>query len=471
MNKTSKQTSKASKPKVGDEIFETMDVVHLDAAGIDIGSELHYVSVPEGRDNPHVRSFGCFTPDLEAMAAWLKECRVKTVVMESTGVYWVPAYQVLEANGFDVKLVDGNHAKDAPGRKTDVWDCRWLRKLHTFGLLRGCFIPPADVTELRTYWRHRANLVETCSQQTMRMHKALEQMNIQLHKAIADVTGVTGMRIIRAIVAGERDPNILAAMRDRRVKAPEETLVKALTGNYRVEHLFTMKQALETFDFLHSKMQECDERIRECMARFKDPHDDPPNIPPPDTLPPEDKRISRRKNEPYFDMSAELKRIFGVDLTQIAGISSLTAMTVLSECGPDLSAFPSERRFCSWLGLSPNHRITGGRVKSNRTRKVSSRLASALRVAAQSLHHSNSALGAFFRRMASRHGMPKAITATAHKLARLVYMMITKGSDYVQQGQTEYEKRHQERRIKSLHKQAAMLGFSIVPATAQPEVS
>jgi transposase len=461
--------SKKAKAKVGDEIFEKLDVIHRDAAGIDIGSETHYVAVPEGRANPSVRTFGCFTPDLEAMADWLKECRVKTVVMESTGVYWVPAYQVLEARDFDVKLVDANHAKDAPGRKTDVWDCRWLRKLHTFGMLRGCFIPSADITELRTYWRHRATLVQACSQQTLRMQKALEQMNIQLHKAITDVTGTTGMAIIRAIVDGERDPHRLATKRDRRIKASEETLVKALTGNYRKEHLFTLKQALETFDFLHAKMRECDEQIQACMARFEDRGG--PQNPPPSSLPPQDRRISRRKNEPYFDMSIELKRIFGVDLTRIAGISSLTAMTVLSECGPDLSAFSSARKFCSWLGLSPNHRITGGRIRSNRTRKVSNRLAGALRVAAQSLHHSDTALGAFLRRMCSRHGMPKAITATAHKLARLIYMMLTKGADYVEQGQAEYEKQYQQRRLISLHKHAAMLGYTIVPTSAQPEVS
>ncbi len=466
MNKTSKHTSThgTAKAKVGDEIFEKMDVIHRDAAGIDIGSQTHHVSVAEDRDNPSVRSFGCFTPDLEAMAAWLKQCGVKTVVMESTGVYWIPSYQVLEANGFDVKLVDANHSRNVPGRKTDVWDCRWLRKLHTFGLLRGCFIPPADVTELRTYWRHRASLVEACSQQTLRMHKALEQMNVQLHKAIADVTGVTGMRIIREIVGGERNPKRLAAMRDSRVKATEETLVKALTGNYRPEHLFTLKQALETFDFLHTKMRECDEQICECMSRFEDKNG--PSAPPPGSLPKENKHISRRKNEPYFDMSSELERIFGVDLTKIAGISSLTAMTILSECGPDLSAFPTEGRFCSWLGLCPNHRITGGKVRSNRTRKVSNRLATSFRVAAQSLHHSNSALGAFFRRMCSRHGVPKAITATAHKLARLVYMMLTRGADYVEQGQAEYEKQHQERRLKSLQKQAASIGYSIIPTAA-----
>lgn len=471
MSKVNQQAGrrKAAKVKVGDEIFEKMDVMHRDAAGIDIGSEVHYVAVPEDRDNPSVRSFGCFTPDLEAMAAWLKRCRVRTVVMESTGVYWVPAFQVLEANGFDVKLVDANHAKDAPGRKTDVWDCRWLRKLHTFGMLRGCFIPPADVTELRTYWRHRATLVEACSQQTLRMHKALEQMNIQLHKALTDVTGVTGMSIIRAIMAGERDPVRLAAMRDRRVKASEETLVKALTGNYRPEHLFTLKQALETFDFLHTKMRECDEQICQCMSRFEDKNG--PTAPPPGCFPPQNKHISRRKNEPYFDMSSELRRIFGVDLTRIAGISSLTAMTILSECGPDLSAFPTQRRFCSWLGLCPNHRITGGKVKSNRTRKVSNRLANAFRISAQSLHHSNSALGAFFRRMSSRRGMPKAITATAHKLARIVYMMLTRGAQHVEQGQIQYEQQYQERRLKSLQKQAATLGYTLLPATATPVVS
>lgn len=458
---------KADQQRVNDQIFDKKEIIHPNAAGIDIGSERHYVSVPEDRAVPAVRTFGCFTPDLEAMASWLKECGITSVVMESTGVYWVPAYQVLAAHEFDVQLVDAHHAKDVPGRKTDVWDCCWLRKLHTFGFLRGCFIPSLQVQEIRAYWRHRATLVESCSQQTQRIHKALEQMNLQLHKALSDVMGLSGLRILRAIVAGERDARKLAALSDRRVKATQETIVKALTGNWRPEHLFTLKQALASYDFLHQQMQECDAQIKECLARFHDKDDDARHTPSSSG----EKGPARRKNEPYIDLKSELARIFGVDLTGITGISSMTAMVALSECGPELSAFPTERRFSSWLGLCPNNRITGGRVRKTRTRRVKNRLADALRVAAQSLHRSQSALGAYLRRMAARHGMPKAITATAHKLACRIYNMVTRGQEFVEQGQAQYEQQYQERKLRALQKQARSMGFSIVNTATGAVVS
>lgn len=453
-----------SKKTVGDEIFERFDIVHPNCAAIDIASETHYASVPDDRVGPNeesVRTFGCFTSDLEEMADWFEACRITHVAMESTGVYWVPAYQVLTARGFDVALVDAHHASNVPGRKTDVWDSRWLRKLHTFGLLRGCFIPPADVVEMRTYVRHRASLVESCSQQVLRIQKALEQMNLQLHKVLSDIVGVSGLRILRAILAGERDAHKLAALCHKLVKADSETVVKSLNGHYRPEHLFTLKQALSTYEFLHQQMQDCDEQIHQCMARFRDPNDSGSATSASDE-PVESPTRVRRKNEPYFDMASELKRILGVDLTRITGISALTAMIVLSECGPDLSSFKSERHFSSWLGLSPNHRITGGRIRSNRTRNVDNRLASALRVAAQSLHRSQTALGAFLRRIASRHGMPKAITATAHKLACIIYNMITRGEEYVVQGRDEYEKQYAQRRLHALQKQARSFGLTLV---------
>lgn len=474
--KPGKRAAKTSKAvKVGDEIFETLDVHHPNAAGIDIGSETHYVAVPEDRDSKPVRTFGCFTPDLEAMADWLLECRVTDVVMESTGVYWIPAYQVLTARGLRVQLVDARHAKNVPGRKTDVWDCRWLRKLHTFGLLRGCFIPTDDVQELRSYCRHRASLVESCSQQILRMQKALEQMNVQLHKVLSDVMGQSGLRIIRQIIAGERDAQKLASLCDHRVKATAAMVEKALSGHYQPQHLFALKQCLESHDFLHKQMQECDEQIRQCLARFDDNSQDPqdpqdPNAPDAQTSKPSS-RSYRRKNEPYVDIRAEAQRILGVDLTRIEGVSNLTVMVVLSECGPDLSAFPSAKRFASWLGLCPNHRITGGHVKRNRTRNVNNRLSTALRMSAQALHKSQSALGAFLRRTASRHGMPKAITATAHKLACLIYNMITRGQEYVCKGQQEYERQYQERRIHALQKQARSMGFSLVETASGVVVS
>jgi transposase len=459
--------SKKSNVKVGDHIFEGMSVIRTDVAGIDIGSDKHFVSVPPDRDEKDVRNFGCYTPDLVAMAEWLKACRITSVVMESTGVYWVPSYQVLTEAGFDVQLVDAHYAKNVPGRKTDVWDAKWLRKLHTFGMLRGCFIPPPQVLELRSYWRHRATLVEGCSQQVLRMQKALEQMNLQLHKAISDIAGVTGMRILRAIVAGERDPVVLAHMRNARVKASEEEIVKALTGHYLPVHVFALKQALATYDFLHAQMQECDEQIRACMALFEDASDADPTPTPPT----EGKEPKRRRNDVAFEADVELKRILGVDLTRVTGISTQTAMAVLTEVGPDLSKFPNDDHFSSWMGVCPNHRITGGRIKSNRTRKVNNRLACAFRLAALSVHRSQTAIGAFYRRIAAKHGAPKAITATAHKLAKLVYLMLTRGEEYVAVGQAEYEKQYNEQRLRNLQRLASSFGFNLVDAATGAVVS
>ena len=445
-----------------------MEVLHPDTAGIDIGSETHYVSVPEDRDPQAVRAFGCFTPDLMAMAKWLKICAIRHVVMESTGVYWVPLHQVLEQEGFVVSLVDARQAKNVPGRKSDVSDCQWLRKLYTFGLLRGCFIPPAEVGVLRSYWRHRSTLVESCAQQIHRMQKALEQMNVQLHKVLSDITGVSGMRILRAIAQGERDPVKLLGLKHALVKASDEEILKALTGNWRPEHLFALGQALEAYDFLQHQIHACDRQIEGCMQQMPDRRD--PNDPP--KLSDKRKGSSRRKNEPYFDLQQELSRVTGLDLNHIDGLNSLSIQTVISECGPDLcSAFPTEKHFASWLGLCPNHRITGGKIKSRRTKKCQNRVANALRLAAQSLHHSKSALGAFYRRMMVRHGTPKAITATAHKLARLIYRMLKHGQTYVDQGQQHYEQQFQQRLLKALQKQAQTFGFVLVSETTGQLVS
>lgn len=452
--------------KIGDHLFEGLPISCADVAGMDIGADFHFVSVPPDRDDQDVRRFGCYTPDLEALAAWLKVCRITSVVMESTGVYWVPAYQVLTAAGFDVPLVDAQHAKNVPGRKSDVWEARWLRKLHTFGLLRGCFIPTAQGIEVRTSWRQRTGLVEGCSQQVLRMQKALEQMNLQRHKAISDITGLTGMRILRAIVAGERDANVLAKMRHARLQASEAQIVSALTGHDLRAHRFPLKQALATYDFLHSQIKECDEQIQAAMARFED--GDKPEGPPP---PKKAGGLPRRTNDPHFDAASELRRIFGGDLTRIQGISVQTALMVLTECGPDLSKFPTAGHFASWLGLCPNHRITGGQIKSNKTRKVKNRLAVAFRVAAQSLSRSQSALGAFYRRIAAKHGGPKAVTATAHKLAKLVYLMLTRGEEYVAVGQDTYEQKYAEQRLRHLQRQARSLGFQLVDPTTGALVS
>lgn len=447
--------------KVDDSLFESLEPMYPDTAGIDIGSEEHYVSVAEGRDEEPVRHFGCLTPDLQAMAEWLKKCRIRTVVMESTGVYWVPVYRILEDAGFEVLLVDAHHAKSVPGRKTDVWDSRWLRKLHTFGLLRGCFIPPRDIQTIRAYWRHRGSLVEECAKQILLMQKSLEQMNVQLAKVISDISGVTGMAIIRAIVAGERDPVALARLKHPKVHSSEETIAKALTGHYSEEHVFTLGQAVQAYDFYQQQIAACDVKIQEGMAQFEDRKPGCGG-----GAPPKPGSSHRRKNQPHFDLAGELTRIVGIDLTKIPGIQASVAQTIFSEVGFDLAShFPTEKHFCSWLALCPNNRITGGRVRSSRTRKTRNRVTDALRIAAQALHRSTSALGAYYRRMKAKLGAPAAITATAHKLARLIYRMLVHGEAYVEQGQAEYEAQYQQQALKRLQKQAARMGFALVAQT------
>jgi transposase len=438
-------------------------VVHPHAAGIDIGSKRHYVAIPAECEGETVRSFGCLTPDLHELAKWLKQHQVDTVAMESTGVYWIPVAQVLDSYGIEVNLVDGRAAKGIPGRKSDVQDCQWLQELHTFGLLRGAFRPTQDMAVVRSYWRHRAELVKAAAEQIHLMQKSLELMNLQLHKVLSDVTGVTGMTIIRAIISGQRDPVVLAKMRHPQVKSSTETIVKALTGDWREEHLFTLQQAVETYDFFHGQMAACDQQIDGYMQRL------PGKV--------EAKDVERhtgrhrRKNQVHFDLGRELHRITGVDLTRIDSIDVLTAQTVISECGYDVSRFPTERDFSSWLGVCPNHVITGGKVRRRRTRKVYNRAAQALHLAAQTLHHSKTALGAYYRRMKARLGPPKAITATAHKLACLIYRMLKFGMEYVDKGQEAYEKQYRERVLHSLKKHASQMGYAIVPIPVQPSVS
>lgn len=437
------------------------------AAGIDIGSQTHYVAVPADRDHEPVRSFGCLTPDLHQMAKWLKSCNIETIAMESTGVYWVPVVAVLESYGFDVKLVDAYKVKNVPGRKTDVKDCQWLQELHRFGLLSGAFRPDEQIQVLRSYWRHRGEMVESCSRQIHLMQKALEQMNIQLHKVITDITGVTGMKIIRAIVAGERNAVRLAEMRHPLIKSSTDTIAKALTGEYRQEHLFTLKQALEIYDIYRDKIVECDRQIESYMQTFEH-KSDAKDL---DSKSGKKNINKRRKNQPNFDLRTRLFEMTGVDLTRIDGIETMTAQTLVSECGFDMSTFPTEKHFTSWLGLCPNNQITGGKVRKRRTRKVQNRASLALRLAAQSLHNSKSALGAFYRRMRARLGAPKAITATAHKLARLVYRMLKYGMDYVDIGQQYYEKQYQKRVIENLTKRARQMGYKIICANTGELVS
>jgi len=446
----------------GAKLPKHLECINQNAAGIDVGSREHYVCVPDDRDVQPVRTYGCYTPDLEAMAQWLGDCGIETVAMESTGVYWIPVYRVLEAHGFEVYLVNARHIKYVPGRKTDVLDCQWLHKLHTFGLLSGSFVPSHDVDALRTYWRQRKNLVQSASRQIQHMQKAMTQTNLHLHVVLSDIGGVTGMKIIRAIVNGERNPDKLAALRHPSVRKSAGEIANALTGHYRDEHIFALRQAVELYDVYQDKIADCDRQLQQRLSQLETKAG---SCELKDAASKKNKR-RRRKNEPYFDLRSEVHRITGVDLTQIPGIDAMTAFTVISEC--EIHAFPTAKQFASWLGLCPNNAITGGVVHRRSTKTVYNRIANALRVAAQSLHRSTSYLGAYYRRKRQRLGAPKAITATAHKLARLIYNMLTQGQDYVERSQEQEQREYQERRVHYFIKQLTGVGFEILnPETGE----
>ena len=430
-----------------------LTITHPNAAGIDIGSASHYVAVPADRDDEPVREFASFTEDLEALADWLKTCGVDTVAMESTGVYWIPVFELLESRGFTVLLVNARHVKNVSGRKSDVLDCQWLQQLMSYGLLRGAFRPDNAICILRALWRQRGMLLRSQGRQVQHMQKALTQMNVQLANVISDVVGETGQKILRAIVAGERDGQVLAAMKDARIRASHEEIAKSLQGNWRTEHLFSLQQALAMFDFIGTQVAECDREIEE-QLRALQIHDGEP---------PEGKKKARTRNAPKFDLRTQLFRMCGVDLTRIDGINVTTAIAVISETGSDMSRFPTVGHFTSWLGLCPGTKITGGKVMSGKTKRVTNRAAQALRLAAAALRSSQSALGAYFRRLCARMDKPKAVTAAAHKLARLIYRMLTKGEEYTDQGQDYYEDRYRERVLRQLAQRAEKMGMRLVP--------
>ncbi len=429
-----------------------LEVTNPNAAGVDIGCASHYVSVPAERDDEPVREFKSFTVDIHKMADWLTACGVDTVAMESTGVYWIPVYEILERRGFKVLLVNARHVKNVAGRKSDVLDCQWLQQLHSYGLLRGAFRPADQVCVLRSLSRQRAMLLRLQARHIQHMQKALVQMNIQLANVISDVVGETGQKILRAIVAGERNEHVLAGMRNVRIKASEEEIVQSLRGNWRDEHVFALKQALELFDFYAKQVADCDALMEQQMIELHQ-HD---------RLPGKARKTSHR-NKPKFDLRTRLYQMCGVDLTRIDGIDVCTAMTVLSEVGVDMSKFPTAKHFAAWLGLCPGTKISGGKVLGSKTQKCANKTAQALRQAASCLKNSQSALGAYYRRMCAKMDKPKAITAAAHKLARLIYSMITKGEEYVDQGQAYYEERYRQRVEYHLRKRAESLGLRLVP--------
>jgi hypothetical protein len=434
-----------------------LERLHPHAAGIDCGSAEHFVAVPPDRDATPVRPFATFTSDLHQLADWLAACRVTHVAMEATGVYWIPVFEILETRGFQVILVNARHVKNLPGRKSDVSDCEWLRDLHILGLLRGSFRPADGMVALRGYLRHRARLIESAGTLVQRMQKALVQMNVQLPLVVSDITGVTGLRILRDIVAGQRDPHQLAQHRDYRCHASEAEISAALTGNYRAEHVFVLQQNLDLFDTYQRQLTACDTAIEVHLARLA-VHAAPPTTP----LPPPRRRQKPYKNEPRFDLRTPLHQLTGVDLSQIDGIGPYNALRLLSEIGTDMTRWPTEKHFTSWLTLAPHNKVSGGRLLSSRTPASANRAAAVLRLAAMNLGRTQTALGAFYRRVAFRIGKPKAITATARKLAILVYRTLKEGLVYADPGAQAYDARHRTHVVRRLRQRAGHLGFGLI---------
>jgi transposase len=443
------------KPAQGVQEFS---IIQPDAAGIDVGGASHFVAVPQGRDaqGQDVREFKGFTADLQQMAQWLKECKIKSVALESTGVYWIPVFELLEAEGFEVRLVDAHQTKSMPGRKSDVLDCQWIQQLHTYGLLTAAFRPEQEVCVLRSYLRQRSMLVQYAAQHIQHMQKALAEMNLKLTQVVRDISGVTGLKIIRAIVAGERNPRKLAALRHELCKNPEEIIAKALEGNYREEHIFALQQALQLYDFYQSKLRECDLKIKAQLERFEDRSRE--------AEPLGTAKKKSQGNAPQFDLRSALYRMAGVDLTEVDGLDAYTALKVLSETGADMSPWPSIKHWTSWLGLYPGSHVSGGKSFSGRTKPCANKVATALRIAAQTLWHSKSALGAFLRGMKMRLGPAEATTATAHKLARIIYVMLKTKTPYHDLGEHYYEEQYRQRSLRNLVRRAKEFGFTLVQA-------
>jgi transposase len=451
-------------------VVETLPVLHAHAAGIDLHARAHWVAVPPGSapapaaDHPanlpaHIRKFGTCTADLEALADWLTVCKVTTVAMESTGIYWVPLFELLERRGFQVSLIDPRQTKHVPGRpKSDVLDCQWIQRLHSCGLLSASFRPNDEMVELRGYMRQRLMLLEYGSCHIQHMQKALELMNVKLPEVVKDITGVTGMAIIKAILRGERDPLKLAARRNSRCKRTEAEIARALYGNWRAEHLFALEQAVNLYETYQRLLRDCDGKLEAVLQGFADKSGG--QVPP--------RKRQRQKNEPTFAVASLLQRMSGVNLLVIEGISDSTALVVLSEIGCDMSKWRTEKHFTSWLGLCPQHRSTGGKISSRRVRRGANRAARALRMAAQGCHRARNALGAFYRRIQARSGGAKAVVATARKLAERIYRLLKYGEEYVRQGIDQYEAKYRSRQIEGLKRKARDLGFELMAQATSP---
>jgi len=453
------QTNKAHRPRA----VETLAVIHPNAAGLDIGSREIWASVPADRDAEPVRRFGTFTLDLERLVAWLIECQIDRVVMESTGVYWIPVFEMLEARGVHAALVEPRQLKRVPGRKSDYLDCQWIQKLHSLGMLTASFRPDAEMRTLRTYLRPRAELLERRAPHILHMQKALQQMNLQLQHVLSDVTGVTGLKILRAIVAGERDPLRLAQFRNPACKSSTDKIAQALTGRWLPEHLFVLRQSVEFYDFYTRQVAECDAIIERQFATLKPRWEGEV----PDDLPPL-KPDSHSKNQPSLRTRAELLRVTGVDLVAVHGISASLAQTILTEIGTDMSKWPTEKHFASWLGVAPHNDISGGKILRSRTLPTDNRAGQAFRQAAASVSRSQCAFGAYSRRKKAHLGPMPALVATAHKIARTVYHMLKHHAPYYDIGATQYDRTQQERELLDLKKKAAKLGFTLTPHEPLP---
>jgi transposase len=455
-----------------------LEVVHRNVAGIDVGNESHFVAVPPGRDPQPVREFGCWTADLLRMAEWLKSCGIETVVMQSTGVYWIAVYDVLEKAGFKVWLSNARETKNLPGRKSDVQESQWLMKLHTYGLLRNSFRPPEQIRAVRTIWRLRDRNVRDAAREIQHMQKAMTTMNVQLANVLSDVAGVSGQAIIRAILGGERDPHVLAKLRDYRVKASQEEVARSLEGNWQADVLFELQQAVDRYDFCQQQIAKCDQQLEKYLAALpsrkgavqapvaKAEAGDAPHARPAakKSKNRKKKRGKPRGNEPRLDLEAELRRICGVDLTTLDGVYVMTVLTFVSELGTDMSPWRTEDHFVSWLKLAPSRQISGGKVIKQERNRTRNRVANAMRMAASGLKDSDSYLGARFRQLRARLGPGKATKAMAAQLARLFYRMLTNGQEWVDRGTQEHEKRRVEREKQFLLRKAASLGYRLEPA-------
>lgn len=460
--KSKKQAKQKNRPRNKQVDWKALDIVHPDAAGIDIGGSEHWVAISPDRDEHPIRCFDCFTADLQELADWLIAKGVRSVALQSTGVYWIPVFEVLQQRGLEVYLVNARHTKNLPGRKSDIEECQWLLKLHTFGLLNNSFQPTDEIRITRTLWRQRGGLAEQARSTIQRIQKVLTEMNVQLSNVLSDVSGASGMAIIHGILKGERDARVLAALADAQVKASKEVIAKSLEGNWRQELLFVLAQEVELYGVYQDKIAECDRQLQ-TQLRTMAPKADLESNP----LGPRPKGKRAQGNAPKFDLRTELYRLTGVDWTQVNGIDVTVAQSVIAETGVDLSPFPSEGNFTSWMGLCPANDSSSGRVIRKSTPHVASRAATAFRQAASSLIRSQSYLGAQYRRLRTRLGAPKAITAMARKLACLFYRLLRYGQQYVDKGMQFYEEKYRDQQIKSVTRRAQQLGLQVI----QPKAS